>query len=268
MNLIINTNSIVNNIRNEESYDKENNNPRSIDIITASVEGFQRGITSTELRLPTFELSPGKIGSLKASVENILDNLDNLTPDVMEMLRALMEAFNEGNTALASFNSKFAIISRNLMRSVADSIEKQGMVQMTGAIAGGATSFATSTLAASASSRGIGKQVGAASASDEAKRSSMTVDAQRLMSKSHLLHATGASLSGVTQGVTTNFSHIAAAEQKMEEQSANVAVSVKENASQEVDKIKDLKEFILNIIRGIVDAEQQARDAAAMGCRI
>lgn len=233
--------------------------------LKSATNGLVAGVA---LRSPTHGRSVEETVKLKAELSRIIDNLENLSPAFLEILLICMKAVKDGNIGLAKFSSDFSLISRALVSSVADSIRKQGMTQMTGAIVGGVTSFAAGAIGTGASFKGIGNQVSAANATNELTKAALNVSAQKNISRSYLIQATGQSLSSVAQGVSANYTHIAAAEQKIGEQNSSIAQSIKENTGQETEKVKELKEFLLRLIQGMADDVNASRDAGIMGCKI
>ncbi|HDL6964067.1 TPA: hypothetical protein PXM28_003425 [Yersinia enterocolitica] len=228
-------------------------------------------IASIPLRSPTKELSEDNKAKMKEEMMHILDNINKLSPAIMTMLVKIIEAFNESNTATGKYLSCLTLLSRDLIVNTSDSVKEQGKKQMISSIVGGAASAIGSTIATMTSFKGINKQSEAAAIKDPGAavpKEALLTSAQKFMSASQVSHVAGAAAKGLIEGTTANAIHIDMSEQKMSEQEASVTQSLKDTASQETEKVKELKEFLLRLVQTIVDDTKQARDVAAMGCKI
>nr|WP_241391672.1 IpaC/SipC family type III secretion system effector [Yersinia frederiksenii]ULG19776.1 hypothetical protein 49p1_00058 [Yersinia frederiksenii] len=276
MSMVINNTiniSKKNVLDSENINNKSDINLRSLSESTSGSNFHLKNVTGNlaagiTLRSPSQTLSVDETAKLVTDMRGILDNLSKLSPAILEILATLMQAFKDSNTAFASLSSDLTLIVRDLTSNVSDSIKKQGESQMIGAIGGAAASFSTATIGTIFSFKGLGKQVTAANTADMAIKNSLNMNAQKLISGGQLLQNFGNISSSIAQGVTANRSCIAVAEQKTEEQNASVTQSIKENTTQEKEKVKEFKEFLLRLVQVMVDDIKQARDAAAMGCKI
>lgn len=279
----------VNNVLKNELTDSEGiifeRHNTSLKINDAISEFNSHPISATDdlvsgisLRLPNRELTLEEKSILVREIKDFIETLSNLTllPNIMEVLMLFMEASKDGNTALAAFSSKFSLITRDLASNVSDSIRKQGTAGMVGSIVVGATTLATSTIAARTATKGIGNEMAAAKAEMTAAKTGMPdvesvelkASAKRFEANSRWVDATGKSLSSMGSGITENQKSTAEATRKMEEHNSGIAQSIRENTTQEAEKVKELKEFLLKVVQVALDDMKQARDAAAMGCKI
>lgn len=228
-------------------------------------------VSGISLRSPNHDLTLEEKTILVREIKDFIETLSNFTlfPNIMEVLMLFMEASKDGNTALAAFSSKFSLITRDLASNVSDSIRKQGTASLVGAIVGGGTTLASSTIAAGTAAKGIGNEMAAAKAGiPDAQSVALKVSSKAFEASSRLIDATGRSLSNVTLGMTDNLKSTAEATRKMEEHNSGVSQSIRDNTTQEADKVKELKEFLLKVVQVVLDDMKQARDAAAMGCKI
>ncbi|MFV8808608.1 hypothetical protein ACNSPD_00700, partial [Yersinia enterocolitica] len=163
--------------------------------VSDSTNGRNNYGDEIELRAPLNQQFVAAPEKTVANIRRILDNLDKLSPAVMELLVIFMQSFAESNTAQTTFNSGMILLARDLTSNVADSIKAQGTAQMAGSIAAGASAFAMGAISSFLAASGAGKRLGANSTPAE------RIIGERSITMGQMFSMSGQTLSSVAQGV-------------------------------------------------------------------